>query len=78
MKQYKATIDFWRDFDRKTAITVAISIFNFSPLEIKHKIRIWSDYKYRLQIKFINKEQFLQFVNEILQHEINLANIKIK
>ena len=78
MKQYKATIDFWRDFDRKTAITIAINIFNISPLEIKYRTKSSVYYKYRLQIKFINKEQFLQFINTILQHSIALSEIKIK
>lgn len=78
MKQYKATIDFWNDFDRNVAITIAMSNFNISPLEIKHKKKISSDYEYRLQIKFINKEQFLQFINTILQHNIDLVDIKIK
>ena len=78
MKQYKATIDFWRDFDRKTAITIAIKIFNISPLEIKYRTKSSVYYKYRLQIKFINKEQFLKFINTILQHNVALSEIKIK
>ena len=80
MNNYKTTIDFWREWDRKTAIRIAIQDFHIHPFDIKYKdfTSRAGSYQYRLQIAFINKEQFSRFIYKIIAHNIDLTDIKIR
>lgn len=78
MNKYKTTIDFLRDWDRKVAVRVAIKDFDIHPFDIKYKDFLSKTYNYRLQISFLNKEQFSQFIYKIMPHDIDLTDIKIR
>lgn len=80
MNNYKTTIDFWREWDRAAAIRIAIQEFDIHPFDIKYKnfSSGTHDYQYRLQIAFINKEYFSRFIYKLIDHNIDLTDIKIR
>ena len=74
----KYTIYFKEGFDRERAVKLAMNSFDISPLDIKHDIKVFKDYHYKLTLLFKDKKEFERFVTTLVKiRDVEVTDMQI-